>query len=202
MRAIYGEKKLITRIFDKDGRQVPVTVVKVEKNVVTQVKTQENDGYKAVQVGSGNKRHINKAEEGHSLKAKIKPRILYEIKSQKEFKVGDEISLDDFNEKEKVSVTGISKGKGFAGTVKRHNFNTGPKTHGSNNYRQPGSIGDTGPQRVVKGKRMAGHMGARKVTTKNVQIYRIEKDSGRIYLKGPVPGPLNSGIIIWSKNEN
>jgi large subunit ribosomal protein L3 len=108
-------------------------------------------------------------------------------------------SLEIFKEKEKVRITSISKGKGFAGTVKRHKFNTGPRTHGSNNYRQPGSIGSTFPQRVVKGRRMAGHKGARKTTLKAAEIFKIDAANHLIYLKGPVPGPINSQILVWSQ---
>src|SRR3990167_1131155 len=110
-------------------------------------------------------------------------------------------NIENFKEKEKLVVTGISKGKGFAGTVKRHHFHTGPRTHGSNNYRQPGSIGDTGPQRVVKGRRMAGHLGAKKTTVRNLEIYKIEAAKKLVFIKGGIPGPRNAKVLIWSRNE-
>lgn len=201
MRAIYGKKLMMTRMFDKAGKFIPVTVFFVAENTVTQEKTLDKDGYKAIQAGAGEKRHINKPQQGHLAKAKAKSAKLFEIKTEEKYNLGDKISLDIFTVGEKVNVTGTSKGKGFTGTVKRHNFNTGPRTHGSNNYRQPGSIGDTGPQRVVKGKRMAGHMGAEKVTVKNLEIINIDKDKGQLILRGGVPGPNKSGILIWTKKE-
>ena len=201
MRAIYGKKLMMTRMFDKAGKFIPVTVLNVAQNIVTQEKTLEKDGYLAFQVGAGEKRHINKPEQGHLAKAKAKSAKLYEVKTDKKYNIGDKISLDIFTVGEEVNVTGTSKGKGFTGTVARHNFNTGPKTHGSNNYRQPGSIGDTGPQRVVKGKRMAGHMGAERVTVKNLKIVDIDKDKGQLILRGAIPGPSKSGVLIWTKKE-
>ena len=192
---------MMTRIFDQAGKFLPVTIIEVKQNTVTQVKNQKNDGYDAVQFGALEKRHHNKAEVGHLAKSKTKSKKLYEAKLTSEMKVGDQISLEIFQEGEKVNTTAISKGKGFAGTVKRHNFNTGPKTHGSNNYRQPGSIGDTGPQRVAKGKKMAGHMGHSRVTTKNLTVVKLDKENNRIFLLGAVPGPNKQGVLIWSPNE-
>lgn len=202
MRVICGQKKLSTRIFDETGRQIPVTLIVVKKNKVTQVKTNEKDGYQAIQIGAGNKRRLNKAIQGHVAKTGISPQILFEAKTDKDFQVGDEITLENFQEKEKVNVTAISKGKGFAGTVKRHGFNTGPRTHGSNNYRQPGSIGSTFPQRVIKGRRMAGHLGAKKVTINNLEIVKIDQEKDFLFLKGAVPGPKESKVLIWSNREN
>ena len=202
MRAICGKKKIMTRIFDETGRQVPVTLIKVDPNTVIQIKDSKKDGYKAVQLGAGTQRRLTKPLLGHVAKANVKPKILFEIKTKKDYKVGDKVTLENFQEKEKVNVSGISLGKGFAGTVKRHGFKTGPKTHGSNNYRQPGSIGATGPQRVVKGRRMAGHLGAKKATVKNLEIFKIDKESGLIFLCGAVPGKRESEIFIWSNSEN
>ncbi len=201
MRAIYGKKLMMTRMFDKAGKSIPVTVLKVAENIVTCEKTPEKDGYSAIQIGSGIKRHINKPEQGHLAKAKAKSAKLIEFRTARKYNVGDKISLDIFEIGEDVNVTGVSKGKGFMGTVRRHNFRTGPKTHGSNNYRQPGSIGDTGPQRVVKGRRMAGHMGAEKVTVKNLAIIEINREKDQLILRGAVPGPNKSGVLIWSKKE-
>ena len=202
MRAICGKKKIMTRIFDETGRQVPVTLIKVDPNTVIQIKDSKKDGYKAVQLGAGTQRKLTKPLLGHVAKANVKPKILFEIKTKKDYKVGDKVTLENFQEKEKVNVSGISLGKGFAGTVKRHGFKTGPKTHASNNYRQPGPIGATGPQRVVKGRRMAGHLGAKKATVKNLEIFKIDKESGLIFLCGAVPGKRESEIFIWSNSEN
>jgi len=201
MRAIYGKKLIMTRLFDEKGRYIPVTVVEVSDNTVTQVKKVEKDGYEAVQFGSGSKKHLNKPQIGHLAASKTKSAKLFEVKTPTESKVGDKINLDILAEGEKVNVTAISKGKGFQGTVKRHNFNTGPRTHGSNNYRQPGSIGAQQPQRVIKGKRMGGHMGAEQVTTKNLIVYKIDKKNNRLYLRGAVPGANRSGVLIWSPKD-
>ncbi len=209
MKAILGRKILMTRIFDEEGMQVPVTLVKLENNIVTQIKNLEKDGYEAVQVGAGEKKKLNKAEEGHFKKvdSKIKPKVLYEIKippagGGDNYELGQALTIDQFKEEEMVNVTGVSKGKGFAGTVKRHNFHLGPKTHGSHNYRQPGSIGATYPERVIKGRRMAGHMGNERVTVKNLKIVKINNEASEILLRGAIPGPLNTHVLIWSHNEN
>jgi len=201
MRAIRGKKTISTRIFDEAGHQVPVTLVEIGPNIVTQIKTLEKDGYQAIQVGVGSKKRLNKPISGHLKKLDIKPESFFEIKSDQDFKVGDKITLDDFREKELVNVTAISKGKGFAGTVKRHHFHTGPKTHGSNNYRQPGSIGDTGPQRVVKGRRMSGHLGAKRTTVQNLEIIKLDKVRGLMFIKGGLPGPQKTEILIWSNHD-
>lgn len=204
MKAILGKKILMTRIFDDAGKQIPVTLVQLENNLVTQIKTVEKDGYKAIQVGAGAKKRLNKPEEGHLKKAKVdlKPSRLYEIITDKEYTLGQAVTIEQFSEGEVINATGTSKGKGFAGTVKRHNFHLGPKTHGSHNYRQPGSIGSTYPERVVKGRRMAGHLGNAQVTTTNLKIVKIDKDKAQILIGGAIPGPKNSHILIWSRNES
>lgn len=203
MRAILGKKILMTRIFDEAGSQIPLTLVKLENNIVTQIKTLEKDNYTAIQVGAGEKKKLNKPEAGHFKKVneKIRPRYLYEIKTEKEFQLGQDLNLAQFKEGEKINVTGVSKGKGFAGTVKRHNFHTGPKTHGSNNYRQPGSIGATDAARVFKGRRMAGHLGHEKVSVKNLKIIKIDQEKKEILIRGAIPGPKNTEVLIWSQNE-
>lgn len=200
MKAILGTKILMTRIFNEAGKQIPVTLVKLQNNIITQLKTTEKDGYSAVQIGAGMVKRLNKPEAGHvkQIEGKIKPKKLYEIKTADEYKVGQELTIEQFQEGEDVNVSAISKGKGFAGTVKRHNFHLGPKTHGSHNYRQPGSIGATYPERVIKGKRMAGHMGHEKVTVKLIKIIKINKESNEILLSGPIPGPKKTNILIWS----
>lgn len=204
MKAILGKKILMTRIFDETGLQIPVTLVKLENNLVTQIKTAEKDGYKAIQVGAGTKKRQNQAEEGHlkKIKNKIKPKILYEIKNDKEYQIGENLTIEQFQVGEMVNVSGVSKGKGFAGTVKRHNFHLGPKTHGSDNYRRPGSIGATYPERVIKGRRMAGHLGHAKTTVKNLKIIQIDNNKKEVLLRGAIPGPRNNSVLIWSHNES
>lgn len=198
MRAIYGKKLMMTRLFDEKGKVTPVTVVEANDNIVTQVKHRDKNGYQALQLGVGAKRHLNKAEAGHLAQSKTRSRKLFEVKTDEVKKIGEKVTIDILAEGEYVNVTAVSKGKGFQGTVKRHNFKTGPKTHGSNNYRQPGSIGSTFPQRVVKGRRMGGHMGAERVTTKNLEVYKLDKENHRIYLRGAVPGANLSGVLVWS----
>lgn len=199
MQAISGKKLMMTRIFDEDGKQVPVTLVMLEDNIVTQIKTPEKDGYPAIQVAVGTRRRLNRPQKGHLGKLEIKPAKLYEIKTNNEYKVGDQISSEIFKPGEKVCVTSISKGKGFAGTVKRHKFHLGPKTHGSHNYRQPGSIGSMFPQRVVKGRRMAGRLGAIKTTIKNIAVVKVDPEKKLVYLKGALPGPKNTSVLLWRK---
>ncbi len=196
MRAIYGQKKLMSQIYDETGMVLPVTVIEVPENwqnvVVGKTAGQ-------VLVGAGAKRHINKPLAGQLALAKAKSAKLFSVETDKPYEIGSKIGLDIFEQGEKVNVTGISKGKGFQGTVKRHHFNTGPRTHGSNNYRQPGSIGSTFPQRVVKGRRMGGQMGAKKATVQNLKIVKI--DNNRLFLLGAVPGPNSTGVLIWSPKE-
>lgn len=201
MRAILGKKIEMTRIFDKTGNQVPVTLVCFEPNVITQIKTKKKDGYAAIQVGGGNKKRLKKPEIGHLKKVKtdLKPRKYFEIKTEENIPLGQELNLEQFKEGEKVSVTAISKGKGFSGTVKRHHFHLGPRTHGSNNYRQPGSIGATYPERVIKGRRMAGHLGAQRTTITNLEVVKINLEKKEILLKGAVPGARESFVLIWSR---
>ena len=200
MKAIVGKKLGMTRIFTDQGIVVPVTLILAEPNVVTQIKTQEVDGYSATQIALPQDKKIKKPQEGHLAKAGVKSRVLREF-SLPELNVGDKIDVSQFAVGEKVIVSATSKGKGFAGTVKRHNFTTGPKTHGSNNYRQPGSIGSAYPQRVVKGVRMAGHMGAEKVTVKNLEVAQVDSINNIIYIRGAVPGNAKSFVSIWSQND-
>ncbi|MEK7142863.1 MAG: 50S ribosomal protein L3 [Patescibacteria group bacterium] len=202
MKGILGKKLMMTRIFEDNGNQIPVTLIKVSDNVVTNIKTEKKDGYRAVQLGAGSKRRLNKSQLGQLKDIKIKPARLFEIKTEKEFKIGDKININIFQKNQQVNVTANSKGKGFAGTVKRHGFHLGPKTHGSNNYRQPGSIGSSYPQRVIKGRKMPGRLGGDKVTLKNVKIVHLDQDRNLMLIKGAVPGPKNSYVLIWSSDEN
>lgn len=199
MKAIIGKKLGMTRIFNENGTVVPVTLILAEPNVVTQLKTEEKDGYVSAQIAMVQDKKLRKPQNGHLAKSGIKSRVLKEFAID-EVSVGDKVDLSQFEVGQKVAVSATSKGKGFAGTVKRHNFHCGPKTHGSNNYRQPGSIGSMYPQRVIKGRRMSGHMGHEKVTVKNLIIAQIDAINNIIYIRGAVPGPVKSFVSIWSEN--
>lgn len=203
MRGLIGKKVGMTQVYDEQGVMTPVTVVEVGPCVVTQVKTEKHDGYDAVQVGYGErkKKHLNKPMEGHFNKAKVDPkRILAEFDMIPgfEYKVGQEFSASLFKSGEYVDVRGKSKGRGFAGVIKRHNFSTQPKTHGTKNtYRHPGSIGQASdPSRVFKGMKMAGHYGNAKITLPNVEIVQVDKENNHILLKGSVPGAKNGIVYI------
>ncbi len=192
MQAIIGKKIGMTRIFDEKGVQVPVTLVWADANVVTQVNAE------STQIALPEEKKLKKPQEGHLKKAKIKARALKEFRLEG-LNVSDKIDVSQFEVGSLVAVRGLSKGKGFAGTVKRHHFHLGPKTHGSNNYRQPGSIGSMYPQRVIKGRRMAGHLGYDQVTTKNLEVVHIDTEKNIIFLKGAVPGPVKGYVTVWSK---
>ena len=199
MQAIVGKKLGMTRIFDEKGTVIPVTLISAEPNIVTQVKTEAKDGYEAVQIALPQEKKLKKPQAGHLAKSGAKSRVLHEFALPK-VAIGDKVDLGQFQVGQKVIVSATSKGKGFAGTVKRHNFSTGPKTHGSNNYRQPGSIGSMYPQRVIKGRRMAGHLGYDKVTVKNLVVAQIDLENNVIYLRGAVPGPSKCFVSIRSEN--
>lgn len=199
---LYGEKLGMTQYYDEDGLSIPVTVIKLEKLTVTQVKTIESDGYNAIQVGFGEtkKRKLTKAEFGH-LENNNLPAFKYlrefRIENPEAYKVGQEIDFSTFDAVKKVDVIGKSIGKGFQGTVKRHNFGRGPMAHGSKNHREPGAIGaHTTPGRVFKGLRMAGQMGNKQVTVKKLTLVKIDKDKNLILIKGSVPGPEGKMVAI------
>lgn len=190
----------MTHLYDQAGEHVPSTILDLQKTVICAHKDLKRDGYEAVQYARiDEKAKPNKPLVGSFKKieniAQISEQRIY---GQDKFEIGKKISCEDLKEGDFLTVFGKTKGKGFAGTIKRHGFNTGPKTHGSHNYRQPGSIGDTGPGHVVKGKKMAGQMGDTNKTVKNVKIVRIEKELGRIWVKGSIPGS-NKNIIILQK---
>lgn len=199
---ILGRKRGMTTIFTPQGAAIPVTVIEAGPCYVTQVRTVEHDGYSAVQLGFEEAKKLTKPERGH-LKGLPALRVLREFRLPAEAapNVGEKIDVGIFNDGELVDVTGTSKGKGFAGVVKRHHFRGGPKTHGqSDRLRAPGSIGaTTTPGRVLKGMRMAGHMGARRVTTKNLRIVRAEPERNLLLVEGAVPGP-RSGLIMIRKS--
>tara|TARA_B100002049_G_scaffold222117_1_gene191759 strand:- start:363 stop:974 length:612 start_codon:yes stop_codon:yes gene_type:complete len=199
MKTLLGTKIGMTQIIGEDGVTVPVTLVQAGPVTVTQVKTVERDGYNAVQVGYGEGKNLSNAVSGHVKTAKVTPKVIREIRVEElgEYKVGDVLDVTVFELGDAVDVTGTSKGKGFAGTVKRHNFNTSKKTHGGNgNVRKPGSIGSMYPQKVFKGKRMAGRMGNEQVTVKNLTVAYVDAANNLIGLKGAVPGPRKGIVTI------
>ena len=191
---VIGKKLGMTQIFDEQGLAVPVTVIKVDEMVVTQVKTVETDGYNAIQVGTipAKEKHLTKAELGHFKKNNLSNyRHLQEFRvdNPQDYKVGDKIELSVLDNVEKVDVTGKSIGKGFQGTVKRWHFGRGPMAHGSKNHREPGSIGaGTTPSRVIKGKRMAGNMGNERVTISKLKLVKVDTENNLVLIKGSVPG--------------
>lgn len=199
MKALLGTKIGMTQIISKDGVSTPVTLIQAGPVAVTQVKTVESDGYNAVQVAYGKGKNLSKAVAGHTKPAQVTPKHIREFRVDdlpEDLKVGVSIDVSQFELGDIVDATGTSKGKGFAGTVKRHNFNTSKKTHGGNgNVRKPGSIGSMYPQKIFKGKRMAGRMGHDRVTVKNLTVAYVDPTNNLIGLKGAVPGP-NKGLVI------
>lgn len=202
INAIYGKKIGMTQIFAENDTVVPVTVILAEPNKVCQVKTTETDGYEAVQMGFGaiKPKKVNKPMAGHFAKQGTEPvRYLREVRVENagEYKVGDLQTVAAFAEVKKVDVTGTSKGKGFAGVMKRHGFGGGPGYHGSHFHRAPGSIGQCAtPSRVFKGVRMPGHMGCDTVTVKNLELVRIDEEQNLILVKGAVPGGKNALVRV------
>jgi large subunit ribosomal protein L3 len=206
MAAIIGRKVGMTQIFAEDGQRVSLTVIEAGPCPVVQVKTEERDGYSAVQLGFGasKAKHINKPEQGHLQKAGAPlVRHLHEFSTDdlgveaEEVSEGQMITVDAFVPGSYVKVTGTSKGKGYAGTIKRHNFASGPKSHGSHNVRRPGSIGAAAyPARVFKGIRMAGHMGARQVTQRGLQVVDRDPERNILLIKGAVPGAVGSIVFV------
>ena len=203
MKGILGRKIGMTEKFTTDGKVIPVTVISVEPNVITQIKTVDNDGYNAIQLGVVDKKekHATKQEIGHAKKAGVAPkRFLKEIRVEDTttYELGSAIKADTFEAGEKVDVTGTSKGKGFAGVIKRHNQSRGPETHGSRYHRRPGSMGTMRPMRVLKGKKLAGHMGSETVTIQNLEIIEVNVNDNYILVSGNVPGAKNSLVLIKS----
>jgi large subunit ribosomal protein L3 len=203
MKTLLGTKIGMTQILSEDGAAIPVTLVKAGPVTVTQVKTVEKDGYNAIQLGYGEGKNLSNAVAGHVKPANVTPKTLQEVRVDEvadDIKVGTSFDVTIFAVGDNVDVTGVSKGKGFAGTVKRHNFNTSKKTHGGNgNVRKPGSIGSMYPQKVFRGKRMAGRMGHDQVTVKNLTVAYVDADLGLIGLKGAVPGPKRGIVTIGGK---
>ncbi len=206
MSGLLGKKIGMTNVFTSDGQLVPVTVLQVGPCVVTQIKTQISDGYTALQLGFDEKpvERLNKPIAGHLKKTSDKGfRVLKEFRQDKieDIEAGATIDINMFSIGDKVSVTGISKGRGFQGTIKRHGFSRGPETHGNRNHRKPGSIGNSAwPAKVIKGKRLPGHKGVDKVTVKNLTIVDIKHDDNLLLVKGAVPG-FKTGVIEVRKTD-
>ena len=201
MKGILGRKKGMTQVFTKSGKLIPVTVIEVEPNVVTQIKTMENDGYEAVQLGFENikEKNATKAIIGHAKKANTTPkRFFREIRGVDvaNYKVGDEICVDSFTEGEVVDVTGTTKGHGFEGVITRHGQSRGPMGHGSHYHRKPGSMGTMRPMRVFKAKKLPGHMGVLTVTIQNLEVVKVDKENNCILVKGNVPGAKEGLVFI------
>lgn len=204
MSSLIGKKVGMSRYFDPSGQNVVVTVIEAGPCYVTEIRTREKHGYDAVQLGFGSRREklINRPLLGHLKNAKVKPvRILKEFRNfdpQANLKLGDELKVDVFSVGDRVTISGISKGKGFAGVVKRHHFSGGPKTHGqSDRHRAPGSLGQSSyPSRVYKGLRMAGRMGAARVTVKNLQVIKVDVANNLLLVKGAVPGHIKNFVYI------
>ena len=203
-KAILGKKLGMTQIFTEEGRVVPVTVVESGNNFVLQNKTDETDGYNAVQIGFGEvkEKNVNKPLKGHFEKAGVKAvRFIREMRlsAPSEYNVGDTIGVDIFAAGDLVDVVGTSKGKGFAGGIKRHNFARGPMGHGSKSHREPGSTGAmiSGPGgRVLKGKKLPGRMGGERVTVQRLTVVRVDADRNLILIKGAIPGPKKGFVVI------
>ena len=206
MKGILGRKLGMTQVFTKEGKLIPVTVIEVQPNTVMQVKTVETDGYSAIQVGMVDKKEAraNKPEMGRAKKANTTPkRFLKEIRNYDgTVQVGDVITANTFEVGDVVDVTGTSKGHGFTGVIKRHNQSRGPETHGSRYHRRPGSLGTMLPKRVLKGKKLSGHMGVDTVTIQNLEIIEVNESEGYILVSGNVPGAKNSVVFIKSAVKN
>ena len=201
MKGILGKKIGMTQVFTKDGKLIPVTVVEVEPNVVTQIKTVEKDGYEAVQLATDTIREklSNKPAMGHTNKANTTPkRFLKEIRgvNVNDYTLGQTIGVDIFSEGELVDVTGTSKGKGFQGVIKRHNQSTGPMGHGSQYHRGVGSLGTLLPMHVLKGKKLPGHMGNQLTTIQNLEVVSVDLENNCLLIKGSIPGPKKSLVMI------
>ena len=201
-KGILGRKVGMTQIFDEQGKVIPVTVIQAGPCPIVQKKTVENDGYSAVQLGFETKkeRRVNKPLKGHFDKAEVEyKKFLKEFKldTADQYNIGDEIKADIFEVGEKVDVSGVSKGKGFQGVIKRWGKHRGPMTHGSHYHRRPGSMGgSSNPSKVFKGKKLPGHMGAEKITIQNLQVAKVDAEKNLLLLKGAVPGPRRGLLVI------
>jgi large subunit ribosomal protein L3 len=199
---LIGRKLGMTRIFGDDGTVVPVSVIEATPNSITRLRTPEQDGYAALQLGAGVARRLTKPvagqfkhlEKDHQFPARVRE---FRVDSVEGYEVGQTLDVSLFEAGELVDVTGVSKGHGFTGTIARHHFKRGPKTHGSNNYRQPGSIGaGTTPGRVFKGTKMGGHMGDEQVTVKKLRVVKVDAERNLLLVKGAVPGARNAVLLV------
>ncbi|MBE3585270.1 50S ribosomal protein L3 [Desulfofundulus thermocisternus] len=200
-KGILGRKVGMTQIFNDAGQAIPVTVIEAGPCVVVQKKTPERDGYSAIQLGFGEKpeRLVNKPLKGHFAKAGVRPlRYLREIRVENvdDYQVGQEIKADVFAPGERVDVVGTSRGRGFAGGIKRHGFHRGPMAHGSKYHRRPGSLGAKGPARVFKGRKLPGHYGVERVTVQNLEVVRVDPERNLLAIKGSVPGPRGGLLLV------
>ncbi len=195
---LIGRKVGMTSIFAEDGTLVPVSVVEVEPNTVTALRTSERDGYTAVQLGAGTARRLTKPRAGQLMGLpRVKHVREFRLEDASEYQVGQTLDVTLFAEGDKVDVSGVSKGRGFAGTVKRHGFRRGPETHGSDSHRQPGSIGaGTYPGKVLKGTGMAGRMGSDRITVKKLTVVRSDADKNLLLIRGALPGAPNSMVVV------
>jgi len=199
MKGILGRKLGMTQVFTEDGNVVPVTVIEVGSNVVLQKKDLANDGYEAVQIGFADKKNPNKPAVGHAAKANTTPkRYVRELRGVdlSAYEVGQVLGADVFAAGEVVDVAGVSKGKGFAGAIKRHNQSRGPMAHGSRYHRRPGSLGSINPGRVFKGQTLPGRMGGERITVQNLEVVKIDTERNLLLIKGSVPGPKNSFVTV------
>jgi large subunit ribosomal protein L3 len=208
MKALLGRKLGMTQLFNEDGTVARVTIVEAGPCVITQIKTGEADGYEAVQIGFGADKKAAKPQIGHATHNDITPKHLREVRmdsavadveaveGEEGLKVGGTLKVDQFEIGDAIEVTGTSKGKGFAGTIKRHNFSRGPKSHGSHNYRAPGSIGSGYPQHVFKGQKMAGRMGGERTTTRGLKIVHVDNEHNLLAISGSIPGPRKGLVVI------
>ncbi|MFZ5752951.1 MAG: 50S ribosomal protein L3 [Bacillota bacterium] len=203
VKAILGTKLGMTQIFDETGKAIPVTVIEAGPCVVVQKKTAENDGYNAIQVGFGEvkEQDLNKPLKGHFAKGQIKPlRYLKEFRvdDANAYNIGQEIKADVFSSGEWVDVTGLTKGKGFAGGIKRHGFHRGPMKHGSKYHRRPGSLGAKGPARVFLGRKLPGRLGGEQVTVQKLLVVKVDPERNLLLVRGAIPGPKKSLVTIKS----
>lgn len=202
-KAILGKKLGMTQVFSPEGKIIPVTVISAGPCLISQVKTAENDGYLAVQLAYGDvkARRVNKPVAGHCKAAGIEPRRYFKevrVDDTANYAVGQELTVEVFTEGDKVDISGVSKGKGFAGTIKRWNDRRGPMSHGSKSHRRPATTGAKGPARVFKGKHSPGQMGHERVTIQNLEIVRVDTERNLILVRGAVPGPKEGLLLIKS----
>lgn len=204
-KGLIGKKLGMTQVIEESGLRIPVTVIEAGPCTVVQVKTEEVDGYNSIQLGFENLKpqHVRKPIEGHFKKANLKPMKYlkeFRLKNTEEYKVGDVLKVDIFEEGEKVNVQGKTKGKGFAGVIKRHGYGRGPESHGSRFHRRPGSLGASAtPSRVFKGTKLPGQMGGNIVTIKNLEIVKVDVDKNVLLVKGSIPGPKGTIVNIKAR---